>query len=560
MAPTSRPRQTGGDVRQRQCINRSTSPSRTIALLLFLVCFGGFWDWDIWDSMVQNIDASTSVLRKSTGVSTSSNATFRERDASKNSNINNNNTIIAAANADSWIDPFEKQPGCTLLKQLARDGTNPKGNLSMRGILESYGKYVPTAHSSSSEPRYDHRSCFLMRPRYNCARSNQNIPSTLSNTTASATDFALILKVPTTATKTPATNRSNIRNKNKNHETSSLVCDLQKFVDDAGGPAGVGFRLLQNYQKARDASSEATKTTSKDRDTSLIEVLLVGTSRFRQIFEALVCGFSHQMTNLKIQLGGPVFNVQHKYMDAEEIGPLVGLDFVRNGSCYEPKSQANYSEFFRTDGTIVPNNHDRCNDNIAMVEFGLANNANNAQNNNSSSSSSSSSSKNNETANNNTTQRSVEGSRIRFYYVFRPWAWTNVTPALKALGIQNRHKLDFDLWEPRDVSDAASWQYSSTFDLESLYQRIFDIRSSKTNRTDVSSIEQHDAHELYKRIQQRDIGQYFGADNPWINDPPDAEHPCMPGMPDDKVNFLLWYMLSLSTMEQEEEGPDSNKQ
>ena len=64
----------------------------------------------------------------------------------------------------------------------------------------------------------------------------------------------------------------------------------------------------------------------------------MGTSRFRQIFEALVCGFSDQMTDLRLQLGGPVFNKDHKFMNAEEMGPLVDLEFLKNGSCYLPEA------------------------------------------------------------------------------------------------------------------------------------------------------------------------------------------------------------------------------
>ena len=451
---------------------------------------------------------------------------------------NHTRTFEHTNDDDSEIDPFQEQPGCLLLHDLAGEEQLPRANLSMRGILETYGTYVPTASldRSSSAPRYDHRSCFLMRPRYNCARNFRN---TTTNDTFVASDFALLLNSGVTAMQRSAVDHPAKRNNNYHDVTSSSVCDLQKFVRDAGGPAGVGRRMIQNYQTGTRADSsivqsaesvQTKKSIESSREQSPIEVLLVGTSRFRQIFEALVCGFSDQVTNLKLQLGGPVFNIHHKYMNVEEIGPLVGLDFVKNGSCYDPAAQASYSEFFRDDGTIIPNNHDRCNDNIAIVEFDFAN-----------------------SSNNDNQKATGETSKIRFYYVFRPWAWTNVTPALEALGIENRHKMDFVLWEPKDANDEASWQYESSLDLESLYQSMFDIRNITTNsesNTDTTlNIEQHDAHELYKSIQLRDIGRYFGADNPWIIDPPDDEHPCMPGMPDDKVNFLLWYMLSLSALE-----------
>ena len=501
--------------------------------------------------MGHNIDASTTVYRNRTNTT---NVLPAVPTKTSRKHTNHTRTYKHTNDDDSQIDPFQEQPGCLLLHDLAGEQQLPRANISMRGILETYGTYVPTARldRSSSGPRYDHRSCFLMRPRYNCAR---NFQLTKTNVTFVASDFALILDNGVSAIQRSAVDHPASRNNNYHDVTTSSVCDLQKFVRDAGGPAGIGRRMLQNYRTRtiiKSAESVQTrKSIEPNREESPIEVLLVGTSRFRQIFEALVCGFSDQVTNLKLQLGGPVFNIHHKYMNADEIGPLVGLDFVKNGSCYDPEAQASYSEFFRDDGTIVPNNHDRCNDNIAMVEFDFANTEAHRQGNGSGSS-------------NDNQEATAENSKIRFYYVFRPWAWTNVTPALEALGIENRHKMDFVLWEPKDVNDEASWQYESSLDLESLYQSMFDIRNISTATTNSDSntattlnIEQHDAHELYKSIQLRDIGRYFGADNPWIIDPPDDEHPCMPGMPDDKVNFLLWYMLSLSALEQDESKSSS---
>jgi len=416
---------------------------------------------------------------------------------------------------NALINPFEEQPGCSLLTQLSKDSTIPQTNLSMIGILETYGKYVPVNHSSSfGKPRYDHRTCFLMKPRYNCARNFQN--TTHANDMAVASDFALILEAP------PPTQSTNPIKNNNHRKYSSSSCNLQKFAEDAGGPAGVARRMLQNFQKDATPQDSAEKASVDNSTNDLIEVLLVGTSRFRQIFEALVCGFSEQMNDLKVQVGGPRYSKRHKFMDADEIGSLVDLKFVRGGGCYKPEAQANYSHFFRDDGTIVPINNEGCNHDIGSVEFS------------------------DDTIHSN--------SRIRFYYVFRPWAWTNFTPALEALDIDKNHKMDFVLWENSEPSNFPSWQYAAWSDLGSLYKHIFDIRSTSAT----ANIENHDAHTLYTKMQMRDIGRYFGADNPWITNAPDEHHGCMPGMPDDQVNFLLWYMLSLSTMEQEG-SPNNNK-
>lgn len=90
------------------------------------------------------------------------------------------------------VDPFDIQPECSILKELTRRGTrssSPK-DLSLDKIFAAYGKYVsvPNPH-----PRYDHRSCFFMRPNYNCARNTKN--ETYTDSTV-ATDFALVLQQP----------------------------------------------------------------------------------------------------------------------------------------------------------------------------------------------------------------------------------------------------------------------------------------------------------------------------------------------------------------------------
>ena len=54
--------------------------------------------------------------------------------------------------------------------------------------------------------------------------------------------------------------------------------------------------------------------------------------------------------------------------------------------------------------------------------------------------------------------------------------------------------------------------------MPSLYQSIFQVNNNNNNT------EHHEFRELYQDIQKRDVGQYFGADNPWITDAPDKMH------------------------------------
>lgn len=47
-----------------------------------------------------------------------------------------------------------------------------------------------------------------------------------------------------------------------------------------------------------------------------------------------------------------------------------------------------------------------------------------------------------------------------------------------------------------------------------------------------SYLQDYETVHILNKVQERYIGQYFGANNHWITNPPDI-HPCMPGIPDD---------------------------
>ena len=125
-------------------------------------------------------------------------------------------------NDNDGIDPFEEQPACSRLKQ-------EMWSVSVEELLLRHAIYV----NASQGPRYDH-ACFAMKPRYNCARKSASF---YTEDDPPAYNFALAL------TEAP----------NNNNSTSSssyfpdTICDLQKFVRDAGGPAGIGRRMLHNY-------------------------------------------------------------------------------------------------------------------------------------------------------------------------------------------------------------------------------------------------------------------------------------------------------------------------
>ena len=45
----------------------------------------------------------------------------------------------------------------------------------------------------------------------------------------------------------------------------------------------------------------------------------------------------------------------------------------------------------------------------------------------------------------------------------------------------------------------------------------------------------------WRRLQELHVGRWSGCDNPGMDNVPDI-HPCMPGVPDDEVNLLLYLL------------------
>mmetsp|Transcript_7707 Transcript_7707/g.15988 ORF Transcript_7707/g.15988 Transcript_7707/m.15988 type:complete len:89 (-) Transcript_7707:14-280(-) len=76
-------------------------------------------------------------------------------------------------------------------------------------------------------------------------------------------------------------------------------------------------------------------------------------------------------------------------------------------------------------------------------------------------------------------------------------------------------------------------------------QTISELPNS--NSTTTTTTTRIDFLDQYRLLQLQDLGRWYGATNS-RNPNGDANHGCMPGPPDDKANFLLWYMLSLSEL------------
>jgi hypothetical protein len=123
------------------------------------------------------------------------------------------------------------------------------------------------------------------------------------------------------------------------------------------------------------------------------------------------------------------------------------------------------------------------------------------------------------------------GRKIRFYFVFRPKIFEDLPGLLK-------EKLDLD---PKDV-DVLLFNDHQEEDIKK-YSELVDIfkASGAWQRRLVWP------YALFRETQMRDIGRWFGANNPWITEAPDT-HACMPGPPDDEVNLLLYLIYSNSVI------------
>lgn len=330
--------------------------------------------------------------------------------------------------------------------------TNWKGDSTSTDFV----RYV----RSTVQPRYDHITCPVMKARYNCAKSPSSIATNQSQRRISTTNET----TTTNATKLDASDYKFVWRKDI-HES---WCDLQNLTDFIHGPASVPQR----------------------------SVLLQGNSYLRQIWEAMVCGFPSQITNLTLLSGGKATSLAYiasrsgKLLQRQELGTFLinqQNDYTTTtttpSGCHAPNRNDRLFSYYHENVTIPPNNLDHCSDDMAMVEFGYG---------------------------------------LRIFFLFHPSRFH-----IDAL-VEAHSKLDIP-----NLVDVMMWIDT----MESV------VGPNKTTVRE-GSIFSLDGLLLpsLKRVQEASIGYFFGADNPWIVHPPD-DHPCLPGIPDDEVNILIYLLL-----------------
>jgi hypothetical protein len=325
--------------------------------------------------------------------------------------------------------------------------------------LKTMGSYLPVL--PSIQPRYDHYSCYVMKARYNCAH-----PPDYDKPEAS--DYELVLYL--------------------GYDNNTKPCRLRSLVDALGGPSGLA-------QRPTPTSDMLTNAPTR--------IALHGSSYLRQMWEAMVCGFREDITELQVKNPGPSISLSalkkrgNKPIEFFEIGkPIRGNSFIQNKGCHGA-SQKDLASFYHPSATQIPDRTiSGCDDGIAMVRF----------------------------------QNATE-----IYYVFRAQMLSE-----NALNRVYSDYFQITLSNSTDTLVPVSAEFDAL---------VWNIGTKKPKNMFPKGVtaryEFSVAHWLptLKAMQRRDLGVYFGADNPWITKPPDG-HPCMPGIPDDEVNLLLYVLYT----------------
>lgn len=379
----------------------------------------------------------------------------------------------------------ERHPHC-FSNHLFVDSNNKKhlkaNNKRRLRPIEEIGKYKLIGRNVKTNEIYDHQCPYFLKDRYNCARNNTDILEYGDN----PTDWKLTLIPP---------------------HVNAGECNLWDFVHELGGPVGVANAQEIDGDDDGDGANK-TKLISipkNQRKKKPFVVLMMGNSYLRQAFEALSCGWSPDITDYRATINATAcwsmacmkeMEKQGKLtFDMDEVGNVTSLLTEAKKSCVADESSSckpknSKIEAFYRKGVRLPNNFfsSKTNDNLAMVEF---------------------------------------GNSIQFYYMFRPYLHSNLTAVLeKGFGL-----------DPADVNtilfnDGQDEEIARHTDL---------IRIFKS--TGVWQRRSIWPYSSFQNIQTRDIGRWFGADNPWITHVPDG-HACMPGPPDDEVNLLLFLIFS----------------
>lgn len=248
--------------------------------------------------------------------------------------------------------------------------------------------------------------------------------------------------------------------------TNTGIIFLREIINSFGGIKSIYSSLGRQY------GLESRPTAS---------VLLVGNSYLRQIWESIACKFRHLSDSGLVLLNGPLLSLSN----IEALGSVDSTDFnMINTSLVRGCHGQSFKRGFYREGVAPPPQTASCSDDIAMIE--------------------------------------VES--VKYYFIFRPYVYKNITGTMESLlGLKID---DIDLAFVNDITEQNE---------RAIYSLL------RTREIPVSIIDLSDLLPFLQSLQLRDIGKWFGADNPLIVHPPD-DHPCMPGVPEDEVDILMLIM------------------
>ena len=249
------------------------------------------------------------------------------------------------------------------------------------------------------------------------------------------------------------------------NSTAGNVCLMKDLLHMSGGIESVS-RHIERWSH-RNISDHKT------------HILLTGNSYMRQIFEAIVCNYHSEhglIKSVEVALGGPEMNMRSLLANPKlEISDLgVSVDLGNLTGCH---ASTNITQWYESSVSLPPDNAE-CRDDVARVEI----------------------------------------ANMVFYYVFRPYAYRNMSQIFTARG-WNASTFDVIVSNENKATD-----YMSSFVSNKI--RVINIASMLP---------------YFHTMQMEQLHKWFGADNVGIYNVPDG-HACMPGVPDDEVDTLLFML------------------
>jgi len=429
--------------------------------------------------------SSSSILTKSSSINDVNAAAIEEALAA--SPHNKMNPFSTPYREQYTIEELKiRHPHC--FSDYLFKGTSNTNGHKRELFLNSVAKWKLIGRNVTSSVHYNHLCQYIMKDRYNCARNCSDIVEYGE----SPTDWKLTL-IP-------------------KQDSDNGECNLWNFVHELGGPAGVAKTLEQfgklkrtMYTQDNDANRSdnhkfggETKTSVKEQQKRPFNVLMMGNSYLRQTFEALACGWSGSISDYRASINsiacyslkcGNDHSGEQKFA-LKDIGDFLAPRIYKGPA----KSFIHKRKFYRP-GVALPKKvfGKTVKDDLAMVEF---------------------------------------ENLIRFYFVFRPHTHKNLTGVFDQL-------LDLD---PANV-DVLIFNSEEDEYIANEQKRLKQIFTS----TGVWQARSFWPFKQFERLQKRDIGRWFGADNPWIYVVPD-DHSCMPGPVDDMANLLMFSIFSNATI------------